>query len=279
MKSRENGSNPFIELLITPNLRTSTLKTLQLIQYKGDSYDTLLVNFPEELENKVLELASRQISQSELLEYIEKHELIPQPITSWIYTAQPLLEALPGLLLEFPNLQIYCYGSKEAEVNNMDISIVFARLTLRTIITGKVDHESWRETLTRSLRVNSESLRENCKSIQFKSGRVSACITDTSSFHLKKTLERRGSSVRVIYVEKPYHFTPLGVLERKTMLGPLYDEELEKLVFHHVDYIRNYIYRFRNRDRAHYEWALDKVIWPKLGLGRREVSLLDNLIR
>jgi hypothetical protein len=273
---RKGNSSSFIDLLVTPNLITSTVKALQHIQYNIDAYDTLLLNFPEELEEKIGELASEQISLREFLQYIERRELIPQPITSWVYTAKPILEALKGLS---PYLKIDCYGSLEMEASSMDVSLAFAQLTLRTIITNKVDHDAWRETATRSLQINSERLREDSKRIQSKTCGASTCITGMSPSRLRKSLEESGASVRVIYVEKPYHFTPLAILERKLMLCPLSDREIEKLVLEHVDYVRNYVYLFRNRDRAHYEWALDKVPWPKLGLERREVSLLDNLIR
>jgi hypothetical protein len=278
MRSREENHKSFIDLLVTPNLRTSTLKALQYIQLNGEHYDTLLLNFPEELEPKVVALASKQISPGELFEYLERSEIIPEPVTSWEYTARPILKALPGLKTGFPDLKIQCYGNKETEASSMDISHAYARLTLRTIITSKVDLSSWRETISQSLRLNTEEVDEKSKRIQFKAGVASACLADMGPSHLKKTLSETVARLRVIYVEKPYHFTPLSILERKMTQGPLSDDELEKLVLRHVEYVRKYIYRFRNRDRAHYEWALDKATWPKLGLERNEVRLLDNLI-
>jgi hypothetical protein len=141
-----------------------------------------------------------------------------------------------------------------------------------------VDHDSWRKTAAQSLQVNSERLHEDSKRILSKIDGVSTCITGMSPSCLRKSLEESDASVRVIYVEKPYHFTPLAILQRKMMLGPLSDREIEELVLAHLDYVRNYVYFFRNRDRAHYEWSLDKVTWPMLKLERKEVSLLDNLI-
>jgi hypothetical protein len=271
----KGDSCSFIDLLVTPNLRTSTIKALQHIQYNIDAYDTLLLNFPEEMEGKIGELATEQISLRKFLEYVENNELIPHPITSWVYTAKPILEVLHRLS---PYIKIYCYGSSEMEASSMDVSIAFAQLTLRTIITNKVYHDSWRKTAAQSLQINSERLHKDSKRILSKTDRASTCITGMSPSRLRKNLEESGASVRVIYVEKPYHFTPLTILERKMMLGPLSDREIEELVLAHVDYVRNYVYLFRNRDRAHYEWSLDKVPWPKLGMERREVSLLDNLI-
>ena len=276
MKNIDNTS--FIEILVTPNLRTSTLKTLQHIQYKAESYDTLLLNFPEELENKVAELASEQITQDEFLEHLEKHEIIPQPITSWTYTAQPLLEAIPRLHRDHPNLKIHCYHSTEAMTNSMNISTAYAQLTLRTIITNKIEYDSWRETINQSLQTNSETLANNCKSIQNKSGTTTACITVSTSHHLKQKLTQTGATIKITYIEKPYHFTPLAIIERKTTQKPLTNKQLDELIHHHIHYIKNYIYRHQNRDRAHLEWTLDKKPWPKLHMDRREIALLDNII-
>jgi hypothetical protein len=279
MKGRGESHKSSIDLLVTPKLVTSTLKALDHIRLKGEDYDTLLLNFPEEIEHKVRELAYKQISQREFLEYIESNEIIPEPITSWKYTAQPIIEALPELKNKFPYIKIRCYGGVETEASSMDISHTLARLTLRTIITSNVNQNSWRDIISQSLRVNARVIGENSERIRLKSGAASVCLTDMTPSYLRKTQRDPGTRLRYIFVEKPYHFTPLSILERKMALWQLSDSELENLVLLHVEYVRKYIYRFRNRDRAHYEWALDKVTWPKLGLGRNEVKLLDNLIK
>ena len=147
MVRREKNSGSFIDLLVTPNLRTSTLKALQFIQFNGEAYDTILLDFPEELENKVTEFAHEQVSYDEFLEHLERNEIIPEPVTSWEYTAKPILEALPRLKIKFPHFKIHCYGSRENEASTMDISQTLARLTLRTILTDKVNCNLWRETI------------------------------------------------------------------------------------------------------------------------------------
>jgi hypothetical protein len=277
MGRRETKYDTSLDLLKTPNLRTSTLKALEYLKFNGEAYDSLLLDFPEELEYNVVKFTYNKISYEGLIEEIEKNKIIPEPISSWEYTAKPILEVLPWLKVKFPGLEIQYYGRKEIETSNMDISLTLANLTLRTIITGKVDCNLWKETISKSHQVNAKELDIKTEIILKKAGTNSVCLADIGQSKLLKRLHERGVFVRSIYIEKPYHFTPLSILDRRMSLAPMNDCELEKLVFYHVEYIRNYIYRFSNRDRAHYEWILNKIKWPKLSIDIREVKLLDNL--
>jgi hypothetical protein len=38
-----------IDLILSPNLRTSSMKTSQLLLERGGGYDVLLLSFPEEI--------------------------------------------------------------------------------------------------------------------------------------------------------------------------------------------------------------------------------------
>lgn len=60
--------------------------------------------------------------------------------------------------------------------------------------------------------------------------------------------------------------------------GSVEDKDLEQFVFSNVEYIRKFIYKFKNRDRAYYEWVFDKIPWLRHRLKRDEINLLDNLI-
>jgi len=85
--------------------------------------------------------------------------------------------------------------------------------------------------------------------------------------------------VKIRYVEKPYHFTPLTILKRKMVRVDVGDEEIEKLVRFYVDYVRSYIYRFDNRDKAYYEWVYEKVPWLRRKINREEVEFLNSIIQ
>lgn len=278
MVGKGKNQKSAIRLLVAPNLRSSILKVIQYFLLKGGLYDTLLLNFPEEMENRIKEFVLKNLAYEEVLEYILERRIIPDPVSSWEYTAKPVIEALPKIVRKFPDLNIYCYGSSNYESSAMEISHTFARLTLRTILTERVDLRTWRETIIKSLRLDVEEIIEYSKKILSKAGKTSACLTDTGPSYFRNKLYKAGLRVRVHYFESPYHFTPLSILERRMSLGPLRDDELEQLVLCHIEYVRNYVYRFRSRDRAHYEWSLDKGSWPKILLSKDEIKYLDNLI-
>ena len=61
--------------------------------------------------------------------------------------------------------------------------------------------------------------------------------------------------------------------------GHVCDRDLEALVRGHLEYIRNYVYRYGSRDRAHFEWTYDKVGWLRRRLHRDEIRLLDSIIQ
>jgi len=254
------------------------MKASKLLQEKISKYETLLLNFPEEMEDRVLDLASEQISYDELLDEVKKYSLIPKPEGSWVYVVKPILEALPQLARRFPNLTILCYGSRENEFRSMEVTVKITRLTLRTTLTGEVEHVNWRKVLQASLEVDKDATVNKTEKILRKARDSSICLSDLGGRRFKKVLSMAGLRVKVLYTEKTYHFTPLMILKRKISMRAVEDKELERLVQSHLEYIRSYIYKFRNRDRAHFEWMYDKVPWLRRRINREEIRLLDNLI-
>jgi hypothetical protein len=254
------------------------MKASKLIQEKSDRYEVFLLNFPEEMEDNVVDLASEQISYDELIDKVRKRGLIPKPEGSWEYVVKPILEALPQLARRSPNPAILCYGSRENEFRSMDVAVRIACLTLRTTLTGEVEHGSWRETLQASIEVDKDATENEAEKIIKKARDRSICLSDLGGRRFKKALGRAGLNVKVLYTEKTYHFTPLMILKRKITLRDVEDEELERLVQSHVEYVRSYIYRFKNRDRAYFEWVYDKVPWLRRKITKEEIKLLDSLI-
>lgn len=267
-----------IDLILSPNLRTSSMKASHLLKERGCGYEIFFLNFPAEMEDIVMELADEHISYGELIDEVRRSNLIPEPKGSWEYIVRPILDALPQLAQRFPHLTIYCYGSQVHEFASMKVAVRLARLTLRTVITGNVEFERWRDTLLASLEVDKNATKKEAATILEKTGEKSLCISDLGGRRFKRTLIEAGLDVKIHYVEKFYHFTPLMILKRKMARGPVEDEKLEELVRHHVEYVRNYIYRFRNRDRAHYEWVYDKIPWLRQRINKEEIKLLDSLI-
>ncbi len=231
-----------------------------------------------EMEEIVMELAAEHVSCDELIDEVRRSNLLPEPQGSWEYLVKPILETLPQLAQRFHKLVICCYGSREHEFASMKVAVRLARLTLRTAITGEVEFEKWRDLLWDSMDVNRKATEKEATTILEKAREKSICISDLGGRHFKQILNKAGVDVKIHYVEEFYHFTPLMILRRKIARGSVEDEELEELVRSHVEYVRGYLYRFGNRDRAHYEWVHDKVPWSRRRFDKEEIKLLDSLI-
>jgi len=267
-----------IDLILSPNLRTSSMKTSHLLKEMGGGYEVFFLNVPFEMEDIITELATEQISYDELIGKVRRCNLIPEPEGSWEYNIRPILEVLPQIVQRFSNLTIYCYGNREQEFASMKIAVRIARLILRTIMIGKVELKKWRDILRTSLEVDRNATKKESETILGKTGEKSICLSDLGGRRFKQTLSRAGLDVKIHYVEKFYHFTPLMIMKRKMARGSIGDEELEEMVWRHVEYVRSYIYRFRNRDRAHYEWVYEKIPWLRRRINKEEIKLLDSII-
>jgi len=269
---------PRIDLVVSPKLRTSSMKTSRLLKEKGGSYDAFFLDFPMEMEDTVTDLASERMSYDELIDEAYRGHLIPEPMGSWEYAARPVLEALPQISRRYPGLKIYCYGSKEHEFASVSSALRIASLTLKTTLREEVETEEWREALLHSLDLNRKAIEGEAEAIVGRAEGSSICVSDMGGRGLRKPLSEEGLDVRIRFVERPYHFAPLMILKREMARGSVGDEEVERLVRCHLEYVKSYIYRFDNRDRAHYEWVRDKVPWLRPKISREEVELLDKII-
>jgi len=268
-----------LELFLTPELRTSNLAVSRLLRERGGGYDTLFLSLPMELEEALMEYSSGRISYGDLLEEARRGRLIPEPIGSWEYASKPLLESLPHLSEKFPGLLIRCYCSTEHEFSMMDAAVKTTALTLRVMTTGRVDAGEWLEALRRSLEAERDAREAELQVVLSRMGGASACVADLGRRGLERPLAKAGVDVKIRYVERPYHFTPLEILKRLILRGAIGYDEVERYVRCHVEYVRGYIYGFRSRDRAYYEWVYDKVPWMRWGIKRDEIEALDSLIR
>ncbi|MFP3950813.1 MAG: hypothetical protein ACLFVP_01505 [Candidatus Bathyarchaeia archaeon] len=186
---------------------------------------------------------------------------------------------MPRIKEKHPKLEVNCYGDMTLEFESMEITVKLTRLTLRTLLMEGVEFSSWRNVLCEAVEVQ-KRLREaeaGCLTRGLR-GR-GLCISDMGGRRLKEPLMRKGIDVRIRYCERPYHFPPLRILNRLMAHRPVEDWEIERYVKAHLDYLKGYIYRFDNRDRAYYEWVNDTVPWMKGKLERDEIKALDSIIQ
>lgn len=265
-----------ILLILYPDLRISALKAAGILEGAVRGFRAILLNMPSEAEEAVNRFASGEASYDELLEEIRREGHIPEPLGAWEYSFRPLLEALSRI--HHPGLSIRCYGKREHEYARVESAVRLAQLTLRVALRGEVNSEEWREALSRSISLDRSSTLEEARALKELAEDKSICLADLGDRGLKDLLKASGLDVRVQYAEKPYHFTPLAILKRRMARGRVDDEEVERLVRCHVDYIRNYICRFENRDRAYYEWTYERIPWLRRGLSREEIMALSRIV-
>ena len=68
------------------------------------------------------------------------------------------------------------------------------------------------------------------------------------------------------------------MLEEQLAKGDISNEEAERLVRDHLDYIKNYILTSRNRDQAYYKWVYEKVPSLREKIDSIEIRHLDVLL-
>lgn len=89
-------------ILMVPSLRSSMEKAASLI-IEFD-YDVVFLNFPYNLQSIVSRYTAGQMTLNHFLAIIRTQHLIPEPVNSWLYLNQPLLERLPTLGKKFSNV-------------------------------------------------------------------------------------------------------------------------------------------------------------------------------
>jgi hypothetical protein len=230
------------------------------------------------MEKKLIDLSLKRITPDEFIDEAQRSKIIPEPIGAWEYSARPMLEILPKLVETYPKINSKCYSNSEHEFATINTALEIAKLTLRTTIRGQVEIGEWRKALLKSIDTNREARKAEIESILNKITMNTICVSDMGGRSLLKGLKKSGIDVKIHYVERLYHFTPLIILERLMARGIVADNILESLVNSHVEYISYYIYRFDNRDRAYYEWIYANVPWIRQKIDKEEVKVLDRII-
>jgi hypothetical protein len=251
---------------------------LKLIHEKIENYRILFLYLPVELEDVLMDFICCNKSYEELIDEALEKCIMPEPLGSWEYNLKPILEYLPKLYSNFQGVRILCYGSSENEFASMNVSSKLTRLTLRTSLTGTIDADEWRSTVIDSLIIDKDARESEFRNLASKAEGDAICLSDMGGSRLKGPLRDNGFEVLIRYVEKPYHYNPLMILKRKMAIEPIGDNEIKRLVRCHLDYIKKYIYRFENRDRAHYEWVWDNFLWMRKKIKKEELFILKSIL-
>ncbi|MEM2466064.1 MAG: hypothetical protein QXZ47_02055 [Candidatus Bathyarchaeia archaeon] len=236
-----------VHVLMVPSLRSSMAKAASLI-VKAD-YNVVFINFPYNLQPIISSYAAGQMTLSHLINIIRSKNLIPEPVNSWLYFHEPLLESLQALKR---TTKIICYR----DVDNFHLLInaasKIASLTLRVNVTGKVDVEEWIKTIKQPL--NQDSTDLEAELVGSKAEGKSVCITGLFGWKLAKHIKKFGHKVSVRCVEKQYIMKPLETLEILLEKGKLTPQNVEQLVKEHATFIKDYVLNAKNIDEAYFTW-------------------------
>lgn len=244
-----------VEIIVKPlSMRASQEAAAELKRIRPDA---VMLSLPENISDLVQDLASENIEYEDFIEKVEKR--LPSPAEAWLKGYEQLLLELRGLR-RTPD--IYCYGDLMAFEVEAKKSVEIARLTLRTIITGRVNVNEWLSLLLEEKKIAEiTSIREAEKIVgALTRYEETVCISEHTPTYLKERLIREGMKPRVHYVGQPYHFTPLEILRRKLARKDVSKEDVEALVKEHIKFIREYVYR-KPLLEALDEWSMSRLYW------------------
>lgn len=252
-----------VEIILLPDLRSSAMSAVNLLHSRID-LELLLLDFPETLEDEVNRLAKYQITYGELIREIKQKRILPEPLESWTYTAEPILRALPRLRLMRPELEICCYTPAESPFSAMENATKIARLVFRVKATGKVETDEWRDAIASCLTRNRDLLDLEVSKLALRGrGRNAVCLAGLNAIRLKRRITDYWDMVTVRSAERLYYRTPLEILLCLYPGRDISDEQLSILALAHVEYIYRYVLASRDRDEAHRRWVQEKIFGAK----------------
>ena len=250
-----------VDVLIVPSLRSSAVKAANMLINGG--YNVVFLNYPNNLQPFIRSYAYGLASLKDLVERIKCGSFIPEPVNSWLYLNEPILEVLQRICKD---VKIFCY--KDVDYYHMlaDAASKIASLTLRVNITGKVDVDEWIKTLKESFRT--ETADWEAEVITFKAEGKTICLAGIEGWKLAKKIRGFGHKANVKCVERLYCLKPLETLEILLEKGKLTRENAEKLVREHAKFIRDFVLNTCNIDEAYRSW-LEKRKIVGLDLSRK----------
>lgn len=237
-----------VDVLIVPSLRASALKASNILV--SSHYDVVFLNFPHNLQTVVSSCVLGITTFRELVDKINCGRLVPEPVSSWLFLNEPLLEALQNL---GRNVKVYCYRDVDHNHILADAASKIANLTFRVNVTGKVDVAEWIKILKETFRPELTELE--AEFIGLKAENRSACISSLSGWKLAQRIRMFGHTVKTRCVEKLYCFRPIETFEVLLEKGKLTQEDGEKLIREHAKFIRDYVLNAKNIDEAYRLWV------------------------
>ncbi|MEM2083527.1 MAG: hypothetical protein QXY18_01375 [Nitrososphaerota archaeon] len=252
------NEKPRIKIIIVPNLRKAYIKASKILE--NSIFECLFINFPKIVEKLFILLLNGHINYEEFILKIKDFNLPHISSKSWLYLYEPLIKTIYSLKQR--NFKIFCYINDEDYFKSINYSINSIALLLRTSIMNKINKEKWLKQLFEEINFDNELNKKILNTIENEVIKYnsSICISDFNGCFLEEKLNEK-FEVELIYSIVPYIFTSLEILKRKLILKEkLNNDEIEKLIFQQIDYIKNYILLSDNLDEAYYKWVSKKLL-------------------
>lgn len=265
-KDRLEPTRMEVEILVKPPSRRASEEALR--ELRRARAQAVLLNLPENINDLVQDLVLGAIEYDDFLEEVEKR--LPSPASAWIKGYEQILTS--GFKEEKVP-EIYCYGDVFSFKVEAEEAVKLTLLTLRGMITNRVDVEEWLRILRERSKLREISSRREAEkvadiSLQYERA---VCVSERTPTHIKSKLEEEGIKPRIHYLGQPHHFTPLEVLSRMlSSRRKVSREELEGLIKEHIEFIREYVYR-KPMLEAIDEWSMRKLYWIPRPLDRKQV--------
>lgn len=253
-------------LLIRPSRLRSANAVTALNLYSLSlslSVKCVLVDMPKGFEA----LLSYYDEPSKILESAMRLSLLP-PSQSMARAYEPIVQCLMKLLRE--DVKITCYVNLEAVKDDYNLALRISTLTLRASIKKPSDEDlqHWLQLLEEKYYLQSKTSLEmmvnnilNC--LSKIEDEVVIVLSGLEGFDIAKLLRKNNIKVTVKAYGLPYLRPPIEVMHIKYARGKLSMSELKKLIEEHVDYVRSYVLRYENLDKAHEAWSMSKAPWLK----------------
>ncbi|MEM0079696.1 MAG: hypothetical protein QXK95_00910 [Nitrososphaerota archaeon] len=239
-------------LVKPPTLRAARECLENICRLRAQS---ILFNLPDCIEESLVSLSRGEISYDQFLKVLE--EKLPYPSSAWIKEYEPIIKELCNVSRD---IDIYCYMDSQTLKEHVETSMDIALLTLKSIVSEKIDIDSWLHILKKMV-TREEYLRSFRKILRVCNSydRV-LCVSGFEGKYLKKKLSEEDVYSWVKYLGQPYHFTPLEILKKILLRREVSKDIVEKLVREHIKFIREYVY-YMPYIEAVERWVEEKLYW------------------
>lgn len=189
--------------------------------------EVLFLDVPESAEGPVLEF----------LRYGDPKALLSHPSELVRVSVRPHIRFLESLRDLGYRGEVRCIADDGEALHDIELGAEASRLTLRYLLTGRVESESWRDLLRRASRGEGEEILGRLLGALGETGGSWAAVLDIRRLRAVRPLYGSGIA-DLVTCGLPFCRSPLEEMLALERTGRLTDERLRALVEEHADFVR-----------------------------------------